>query len=541
MLTFFTFVFFTAFVGVVTWLITRNKETESADGFFLAGRSLGAGVIAGSLLLTNLSTEQLVGLNGLAFKDGLCVMAWEVVAAMSLVVMAIFFLPRYLARGITTIPEFLEGRFDAQTRMITDGIFILAYMLILLPIVLYSGALGLREILDLKTLTGIESDTTLLWLSIWVIGIIGSIYAIFGGLRSVAVSDTINGCGLLIGGILISYLGLQYVGNGDWWSGLQTIKAAHPEKFRSLGDNDAQVPWHTLFSGVLLLNLFYWTTNQQIIQRTFAAKTLAHGQRGVLLAAFFKILAPLIVVLPGIIAFHVFHETDSEMVPDAAYGKLVRTVLPPVLNGFFAAVIVGAILSSFNSALNATATLFSTGIYRSHLRPNASDRETVYSSRIFGTIVALGAMSTAPLLEGQKTIFEYLQKMNGLYFIPIFAVVLVGLFTKRVPPLAAKLGLIIGLILIAAGYFVPGPKDWVSAYLYEFHFLGIVFVMLIVGMLLFPAQPSVSNEGSAAAMPSGKAALVKPPVDMTPWPLVVPAGLLLVSIVVGIYVWFALG
>lgn len=390
----------------------------------------------------------------------------------------------------------------------------------------------MREILDLKALTGIESDTALLWLTIWTIGIIGSIYAIFGGLRSVAVSDTLNGIGLLVGGIMISYLGLQYVGDGDWWAGLQEVKRENPEKFISLGDDDDQVPWHTLFSGVLLLNLFYWTTNQQIIQRTFAAKTLGHGQRGVLLAAFFKILAPLIVVLPGIIAFHVFHKQEPDMVPDAAYGRLVRTVLPPVLNGFFAAVVVGAILSSFNSALNATATLFSTGVYRSHVKPGATDRQTVSSSRWFGTIIALGAMTTAPLLDGYATIFQYLQKMNGLYFIPIFAVVLAGMFTKRVPAVAAKAALVVGLAIIACGYFVPGPREWVSENLHEFHFLGIVFVLLLGGMfvagLLSPrhlVQQEVIEKQVA-------------PIDMTPWPLVVPAGVVLVAVVVGIYVWF---
>lgn len=396
MLTLISFVFFTGLVGVITYFLVRGKESESNDGYFLAGRSLTAGVIAGSLLLTNLSTEQLVGLNGAAFGDGIAVMAWEVIAGISLVIMAIFFLPRYLAKGITTIPEFLGGRFDRTTKTITDTIFIIAYTVILLPIILYTGARGLKDILDLHELTGIQSDQVLLWIMVWMIGIIGSIYAIFGGLRTVAVSDTINGFGLLTGGMLIAWLGLQLVGNGDVFSGMETLKTAHPEKFVSLGGPESSVPWPTLFTGVLLLNMFYWTTNQQIIQRTFAAKSLAEGQKGVLLAAAFKIIAPAILVLPGILAYHMdsqgklFDETrvavmdasartnvpadvtadklDSYVAgqvqakkKDQAYGALVRQVLPWQFTGFFAAVMVGAILSSFNSALNATATLFSLG------------------------------------------------------------------------------------------------------------------------------------------------------------------------------------
>ncbi|WP_164102166.1 solute:sodium symporter family transporter [Candidatus Laterigemmans baculatus] len=597
MFTFITFLLFTGLVGLLTWLMTRHRELDTADGYFLAGRSLGAGVIAGSLLLTNLSTEQLVGLNGSAFQDGLSVMAWEVIAGLSLVVMAIFFLPRYLARGITTIPEFLAGRFDPTTQAITNAIFILAYMLILLPIILYSGAMGLKEILDLSALTGIESDAALLWLTVWVIGVIGSIYAIFGGLRSVAISDTLNGFGLLVGGTMISYLGLRLIGDGSMWAGLETLRTANPEKFRSLGDHGSSVPWPTLFSGVLLLNLFYWTTNQQIIQRTFAAKTLAHGQRGVLLAACFKILSPLILVLPGIIAFHLF-VTSPETVavvegaavaeqtatrPDEAYGRLVKLVLPDAFTGFFAAVMVGAILSSFNSALNATATLFSLGVYRTHLHPGASDHQTVRAGRWFGTAIAIGAMLTAPMLAGQESIFGYLQKMNGLYFIPIFAVVLMGMFTRRTPALAANVALIVGVVAIAVGYFVPGPAGWLAATMHEFHFLGLVFVSLIALMgavaLVAPApsaegasrstrelqedRPAVAGRapeassnpyrtpepleplegerglGADRSRASERAPATPPPLDMTPWPYAKPAGIVLAAIVLGIYLWFA--
>lgn len=569
MLTIASFVFFTALVGFLTWLLTRHKEVASADGYFLAGRSLGAGVIAGSLLLTNLSTEQLVGLNGNAFADGLAVMAWEVVAAISLVAMAIFFLPRYLRRGITTIPQFLAGRFDDTTQFITNFIFILAYMLILLPIVLYTGATGLKEILNVAELTGIESESATLWMLVWIIGTIGSIYAIFGGLRSVAVSDTLNGFGLLVGGTLIAYLGLRLVGDGSVLEGWNTLRESHPEKFDSLGSADSSVPWPTLFSGVLLLNLFYWTTNQQIIQRTFAASTLAEGQKGVLLAATFKILAPAILVLPGILAFHLFGQGENAIDQDDAYGTLVRRVLPPQLTGFFAAVVIGAILSSFNSALNATVTLFSLGFYSKLIRPDASDHQTVRVGRIFGTVIAIAAMVVAPLLAGQESIFSYLQKMNGIYFIPIFSVILIGMLTRRVPAWAANVALIGGVLAIGWGYFALEPLGYRLA-IHEFHFLGAVFAALILWMLAIgfiaprqigavavtseaasvtsavepgyrrtastdPYQSPAVGASPTATKPDGDAS----PIDLTPWPAAIPVGAVLVSIVVGIYVYFA--
>ncbi|MFK8110690.1 MAG: solute:sodium symporter family transporter [Rubripirellula sp.] len=576
-LTLLSFIFFTALVGVLTYVLVRGKENESSDGYFLAGRSLTAGVIAGSLLLTNLSTEQLVGLNGAAFGDGLAVMAWEVVAGLSLVLMALFFLPRYLARGITTIPEFLAGRFNDTTRVITNAIFIVAYAAILLPIILYTGARGLSGILDLQGLTGIENDTTILWIVIVLIGVIGSAYAIFGGLRTVAISDTINGFGLLVGGVLIAWLGLRMVGDGDAIGGWSAMREAHPERFSSLGGEESSVPWHTLFSGVLLLNLFYWTTNQQIIQRTFAAKSLAEGQKGVLTAAFFKVLAPLILVLPGMMAFHLdskgqlfdaqkmssmLGEAQQEFAGmnrvqresaladtsaeewltsevqgkknDKSYGALVRLVLPWQLTGFFAAVMVGAILSSFNSALNATATLFSLGVYRRYVNPKASERATVRSGRIFGTFIAVVAMAVAPMLAGQDSIFGYLQKMNGLYFIPIFAVVLIGMLDKRVPAWSANLALVLGFAAIALGYFVF-DQTLTDLHIHEFHFLGIVFVGLVGVMELC----ALAGSGSDVATPEKRE--VKSPIPMTRWPLAKPVGLGLAIWVLLIYGYFAFG
>lgn len=571
LLTLASFVLFTGLVALGTWLLTRRKLADNSEGYFLAGRSLTAGYIAGSLLLTNLSTEQMVGLNGAAFKDGLSVMAWEVIAAASLVVMALFFLPKYLKSGIATIPQFLYERYAASTQTITTVIFLVAYAAILLPMILYTGALGMNGILDMPGLTGIDNPTTLLWLMVWVIGVIGSIYAIFGGLRAVAVSDTLNGFGLLVGGLLITVLGLQAVNPDGIFAALGELKEAHPEKFNSLGGPDQSVPFSTLFTGVLLLNLFYWCTNQQIIQRAFAASSLAQGQKGVLLAGFFKILAPLILVLPGIIGFHLY--AGEGLKPDAVYGRLVRDVLPWWLSGFFAAVMAGAILSSFNSVLNSSATLFSLGVYKPYVRPEATDREVVRSGMWFGVVAAVASMTAAPFLAGQESIFGYLQKMNGLYFIPIFAVVVVGMLNRRVPTAAANTALLLGVLVIAAGYVLPSlapaatPEatdmgeaageaaargeafeepaqgdgaapargllgtlvDWLTE-VGEFHFLGIVFASLVALMILWAlvAPRSTPWEQRQSA-----------DVDLTPWRWAFPAGLGMVAIVVAIYLAFA--
>jgi len=530
MSTLLTFLFFTGLVAVLTWVLTRKDDHGTSTGYFLAGRTLTGGYIAGSLLLTNLSTEQLVGLNGLAFKDGIAVMAWEVIAGASLVVMALWFLPKYLRSGIATVPEFLELRYDGATRSITTVIFLLAYALILLPIILYTGATGLMGILDLPTLTGIRSETALMWITVWFIGIVGSIYAIFGGLRTVAVSDTLNGAGLLVGGVMITVFGLQAMGDGGVFANLTALREAHPEKFQSLGGNESSVPWHTLASGVLLLNLFYWTTNQQIIQRAFGAKNLAEGQKGVLLAGGFKVLAPLILVLPGIIAFHLYAEQG--IAPDHAYGTLVRNVLPKWLTGFFAAVMVGAILSSFNSALNSTATLFSLGVYRHWMKHDSADEAAVIrNGQWVGLVAAVLAMTAAPFLAGQDSIFGYLQKMNGLYFIPIFSVVLAGFLIPRAGARAANIALLAGCGILLLGYFVPPFSGWAKQ-VHDFHFLGMVFAGLMIYQFVMsridPLPQPWEHRNSGA-------------VDLTPWKWAKPVGIGLVAVVVVLYLAFADG
>ncbi|MGY8793509.1 MAG: solute:sodium symporter family transporter [Woeseiales bacterium] len=534
-----SFVFFTGLVAFLTWRFTKNDDHSSTGGYFLGGRSLTFPLIAGSLLLTNLSTEQMVGLNGAAFTDGLCVMVWEVVCVVALVFMAWFFLPKFLKSGVSTVPQYLEIRFDHQTQVITNLIFLVAYVGILLPIILYTGATGMIGILDVPSMLGglpetlgMEPYSVAMWMIVWLVGIIGSIYALFGGLRTVAVSDTLNGIGLFVGGFLIVWFALsQLGGDGGFTEGTKVLMEDQRERFNSVGGPKSSVPFGTIFTGIFLLNLFYWTTNQQIIQRTFGASSLAEGQKGVLLTGALKLLGPIYLVIPGMIAYSMF--ADQGIDKDKAYGMLVNAVLPAPLTGFFAAAMIGAILSSFNSALNSSCTLFSVGLYKNVLKKDATEQQVVRSGKIFGWIIAISAMVIAPLLDHpaiqDKGIFDYLQKMNGMYFIPIFAVVLIGMLTKRVPSIAAKIGLVAGFAAIAIGYFVP-PFDKIVASLHEFHFLGIVFSWLLILMLVIgevkPRETEFEQEDVGA-------------VDMTPWRFAKPVGLLLILIVFIIYISFA--
>ncbi len=540
-MTLLSFLAFTLSAAFLTYIITRRDEKGSSDGFFLGGRSLTFPVIAGSLLLTNLSTEQMVGLNGAAFKDGLSVMAWEVVAVIALVLMALFFLPRFLKTGITTVPQFLENRFDKSTQALTNMIFLLAYAFLLIPIILYSGAVGLSQMLDLKGLTGItepvnflgqvvQPDTVILWGTVFLIGIMGSIYSRFGSLKSLAILDTINGVGLLIGGFMIAWFALNRVSDGQGIAeGWKILKDVNSTQLNSIGTSESSVPFSTLFTGVALLNLFYWCTNQQIIQRTFGASSLAEGQKGVLLTGALKLLGPVYLVLPGIIAFHLF--AKDGITNDQAYGTLVREVLPPHLTGFFAAVMVGAILSSFNAALNSTSALFSIGFYHHVVNPKGSEQQMVKAAKLFVVCIAIAAMFVAPLLAGQESIFAYLQDMNAIYFIPIFAVVVVGMLHPRVPSGAAFWALVLGLVLIGVKYFIPGVAPLVDkVFIYNFHYLGFVFAFLVIFMVVW---------GAVAPRQEAWKLVNTTPIDMTPWKNAKWASLLLIIAVISIYIGFA--
>jgi len=540
---------FTGLVALLAYLATRKTDESSADGFYLGGRSLTAITIAGSLLLTNLSTEQIVGLNGQAFTEGILVMAWETLAAIAMVITAIFLLPRYLKNGLTTIPQFVESRFDKTTKTFITILFLSGYVVVLLPSILYSGSLALSTIFDIPDLLGVSKNIAL-WITIWSIGIIGMIYAIFGGLKAVAVSDLINAIGLMIGGLMIPIFGLYIIGDSDVLEGISILFKSYPEKFDAQGSETSSIPFGTIFTGMMLVQLFYWGTNQAIVQRVFAAKNLKEGQKGLLLAAFIKILGPLIVVLPGIIAYHIFQ--GDLATPDEAYPALVQKVLPASLVGFFAAVLFGAILSSFNSALNSAATLFGFDLYQQYFKKNATEQHTVKAGKLFGIFLALLGMTIAPFIQyAPDGLFSWLQEANGCYSIPILSIIVIGYTTKFVPAIAAKVGLISGVFFYSISQFILKPifvENAISeaalngitspellqqieaeAYPHFLHVMAILFAINIIVMLLI-----------GKFYPRDRAFVLKDSrtVDVTKWKYAGIIGILIIVIVISTYVFF---
>lgn len=512
-----SFIAFTLLVAVITWWKLRNVDTSSQQGYFLAGRSLKAPVIAASLMLTNLSTEQLVGLSGQAYRSGMSVMGWEVTSAVTLIFLALIFLPRYLQRGIATIPEFLEERYDKTTRLIIDFCFLIATGVCFLPIVLYSGALALNSLFHIGDSLGLSQNAAI-WLLSVLQGQAGILYAVIGGMRAMAIADSINGIGLVIGGLMVPVFGLIMMGGGSFLNGIEQLTTVHADKLNSIGGSQDPLPIGAAFTGLILVNTFYWCTNQGIVQRTLASKSLAEGQKGALLTAVLKMLDPLILVLPGLIAFHLFSDLPKA---DMAYPALVKAVMPEPLVGFFGAVLFGAIISTFNGFLNSASTLFSMGIYRRVINEKAEPGQLVRVGRKFGLFIAVVSVLIAPLIaSAPQGLYSWMKQLNGIYNVPLVTIIIMGFFFPRIPALAAKVAMGLGIVsYITINYLVK----------FDFHFLYVlactfcinVVVMLIIGAIKPRATPFRFHDAFA--------------VDMQPWKDAKLASVGILSAMIGVY------
>ena len=523
MITAITCIFFMSLVAIISYYKTKG-EVGTPDGYFLASRGLNGIFIAGSLLLTNLSAEHLIGLNGSAYGHNLSSMAWEVTAAISTICMAYIFLPRYLAGAFTTLPEFLCNRFDEDVRRLLVILFMFGYGLVTIPAVLYSGSIAVLMLFDLPSILNISYSQSLA-ITIVMIGSIGAVYAVFGGLKAVAVSDTLNGIGLLIIGMLVPILGLIMLGDGSFLEGLIIVTTTKTEKLNAIGSGSDPTPFGTLFTGMIFANLFYWCTNQYVIQRTLGSKSLAEGQKGVLFSGFYKVLVPFMMMIPGVIAYHLYGDGLSSI--DVAYPRLIRDVLPGYAAGFFLAVLLGAVFSSFNSLLNSAATLFCMDVYLPLKKGNVDDKKLLIIAKRASVVIALFSFVIAPLLQfAPDGLWQIIRIFTGFYNIPVIAVVIVGLFTTRVPSIGPKVAIVFHIIFYSLFQFVF--KDILQIHflhLYAILFISEILIMVIIGQIRPLSKPWVFNKKNV--------------IDLTPWKKAFPVSVTLFTAVIVLYILFS--
>jgi SSS family solute:Na+ symporter len=514
-------------LAVVIVSLYAGRREKSGTDYFLAGRTLTWGLIGFSLIASNISTEHFVGMAGKGFgvagvdkgfsPTGLAIASYEWMSAIVLVFVAWWFLPKFLKAGIYTMPQYLEHRYDSGARAIMATLMMVAYVLVFLATVVYSGAKALNTIFDLPAvfqahlnMTADQGYTWSMVASIWLIGLIAASYTIYGGLKSVVWSDLLQGGGLLLGGVVIAVLALLKIGNGNVFAGWTTFAKAQADKLHTVLEwNHPTVPWLAVFVGGLWIpNIFYWGLNQFITQRTLGAKNLAEGQKGIFLAAWLKLLIPFIIVLPGIMAFHLYGPGGTGAIAagqgDSAYAYMFKQLLPPWAWGIMLAALCGAVMSSFNSGLNSASTIFTVDLYKKYINPGASDKRVVSVGRWSTTVIVLVACLWAPMIMKLGTgVFDYIQEFWGFVTPGIVASFLVGMLVKRAPAIASKTVMLLGAPVYAL-FRVPGwiLKSMVASkeltitegsfldYLHGFctasylHHMGITFVILAAVMLI---------------------------------------------------------
>ncbi|OYX27768.1 MAG: sodium/glucose cotransporter [Flavobacteriales bacterium 32-35-8] len=493
---YFIFIAYAILILAVGLWVSRDKKghQKNAEDYFLASKSLPWWAIGASLIAANISAEQFIGMSGSGFALGLAIASYEWMAAITLIIVGKFFLPIFIEKGLYTIPEFVEKRFSTNLKTILAVFWIGLYVFVNLASVLYLGSLAIETIMGIPMIYGVIG-----------LALFAAAYSLYGGLSAVAWTDVIQVIFLVLGGLVTTYIALNTVSGGEGViSGIKTVYEATPERFAMIFDKSN--PYYdklpgigVLIGGMWVANLYYWGFNQYIIQRTLAAKSLKESQKGILLAAFLKLIIPLIVVIPGIAAYvmindpgimarlgnSAFHNLPSLEQADKAYPWLLH-FLPTGMKGVAFAALAAAIVSSLASMLNSTSTIFTMDIYKQYINPNASDKSTVNVGRLSAGVALIIASITAPLLGGLDQAFQFIQEYTGIVSPGILAVFMLGLFWRKTTNNAAIVGALTSIPI--ALYFKVSPNGWSTNPL----FVNVPFmdqmgytVLLTMGVIAF--------------------------------------------------------
>jgi len=491
-------------LGVGLW-VSRDKKghQKNAEDYFLASKSLPWWAIGASLIAANISAEQFIGMSGSGFASGLAIASYEWMAAITLIIVGKYFLPIFIEKGLYTIPEFVEKRYSTNLKTILAVFWIALYIFVNLTTVLYLGSLAIHTILGVPLIYGVIG-----------LALFAAAYSLYGGLSAVAWTDVIQVVFLVLGGLVTTYLALNTVSNGAGvWSGLTTVFDAVPERFQMILDESnpeyKNLPGlGVLVGGMWVANLYYWGFNQYIIQRTLAAKSLKEAQKGILLAAFLKLIIPLIVVIPGIAAYVIINDPEimarlgamaQENLPslsqaDKAYPWLLQ-FLPTGLKGIAFAALAAAIVSSLASMLNSTSTIFTMDIYKQYINKNANDKTTVNTGRFSAFVALVIACIMAPLLGNIDQAFQFIQEYTGVVSPGILAVFLLGLFWKKTTNKGAIVGALASIPI--AMYFKVAPKGWsTSPFFVDVPFMDQMGYTLLLTMGVIGLVSYIQHKGA---------------------------------------------
>ncbi len=493
-------------IGVGLWVSRDKKGAEkTTEDYFLAGKSLPWWAVGASLIAANISAEQFIGMSGSGYSIGLAIASYEWMSALTLIIVGKYFLPIFIEKGIYTIPEFVEKRFNKKLKTILAIFWIALYIFVNLTSVLYLGGLALQTIL------GIPLMYAIIGLALFAL-----VYSIYGGLSAVVWTDVIQVFFLVLGGFMTTYIAVGFIGGADgWFSGLSKMIDAAPEHFQMILDQSNPQYMNlpgvaVLIGGLWVANLYYWGFNQYIIQRTLAAKSVPEAQKGIVFAAFLKMIVPFLVVLPGIAAYVITSSpelmanlSDIAMnnVPTAAHADKaypwLTQFLPVGVKGIVFAALAAAIVSSLASMLNSTATIFTMDIYKEYIAPESADHKLVNVGRLSAIVALVIACFIAPMLGNIGQAFQYIQEYTGLVSPGILAVFLLGLFWKKTTSKGAITGVLASIPFALFLKFMPLHMPFMDQMLYTLLFTMAVIAFTSISTSEYDDSPrgiSVTSE-----------------------------------------------
>lgn len=505
------FIGYCVFIISLGLWVSRDKKGHKKDSqdYFLASRSLPWWAIGASLIASNISAEQFIGMSGSGFALGLAISTYEWMAAATLLVVGKFFIPVYIKKQIYTMPQFLADRYNDTVRTVMAVFWLLVYVFVNLTSVIYLGALSI------ETVMGVPMQIAIYGLAAFAI-----LYSLYGGLTAVAWTDVVQVVFLVMGGLATTYLALEIVGGGDVLGGLAVLRDEAPKHFHMIiNEGEMMIPdgqggtrdayqdlpgLSVLVGGMWIVNLSYWGFNQYITQRALGAKNLDHAQRGVMFAGFLKLLIPLIVVIPGIAAYVIvqneelggqFTQTmtdpDSGFIkPDRAYPALLN-LLPHGLQGVAFAALTAAIVSSLASMANSTSTIFTMDIYKHYINKGASEAALVRTGRIVAFVAFLIACLVAPALGVLDQAFQFIQEYTGFVSPGVFAIFVFGVFWKKTTPNAALWAAILTIPLSTFFKFVAPDIPFIDR-------MGLVFLILAALIIVISLLESKGKDSPRA-------------------------------------------
>ncbi len=480
-------IYFLILIVVAVWVaLQRNKNTED---YFLAGRNVGWFVIGASIFASNIGSEHVVGLAGTGFSSGTPLAHYELHAWIVLL-LGWLFLPFYMRSGAFTMPEFLEKRFDSRSRWFLSVFSLFAYVLTKVSVTIYAGGIVVSELLNLD-----------FWIGAIGIVVFTGIYTIIGGLKAVVYTETLQTVVLILGSVIITYLGFQEV--GGWNELTKTVTEVSPDHFNMWRPmNDPDFPWTGLLIGGTIVGIWYWCTDQYIVQRTLAANNIMIGRRGAIFGAYLKLLPILIFLIPGIIAYaltlqnpEMFNVIDSNGIEraDRAFPMLVTTLLPVGIKGLVAGGLMAALMSSLASVFNSCSTIFTIDIYKK-IKPEKSEKYLVNIGKIATLVIVVLGIAWIPIMEkiGGGVMYQYLQNVQAYIGPPVTAVFLLGILWKRINAQASIVTLSAGLVLLIVRlsseiYFQSEISSGIVVDSVFFEFATINFSHMAIFIFVFSA------------------------------------------------------